>query len=117
MTLKECYEEFGGGYDDVVGRFGGERLVNKFAAKFLADKSFEELTNAMASGDAEPAFRAAHTIKGVCANLGFTKLQNVSSELTEELREGFGKNAPQLYEETAAEYNKVVSALKRYYGE
>ena len=32
--------------------------------------------------DAETAFRGAHTLKGVCLNLGFQKLYEVSAELT-----------------------------------
>ena len=36
--------------------------------------------------DAELAFRGAHTLKGVCMNLGFQTLYEVSRELTEILR-------------------------------
>ena len=43
MTLKECYEILGGGYEDVLSRFMSERLVQKFVIKFLDDKSFDNL--------------------------------------------------------------------------
>ena len=36
----------------------------------------------------ELAFRAAHTLKGVCMNLGFDHLYNPSFEITESLRTG-----------------------------
>ena len=39
-------------------------------------------------GDAETAFRAAHTLKGLCLNLGFESLYKVDAALTEELRAG-----------------------------
>ena len=40
----------------------------------------------MVKQDAETAFRAAHTLKGLCMNLGFDSLYEVSSALTENLR-------------------------------
>ena len=36
----------------------------------------------------ELAFRAAHTLKGVCMNLGFDHLYKLSFEITESLRTG-----------------------------
>mgnify|MGYP000290853416 FL=1 len=47
-----------------------------------------QLTQAMDAGDVETAFRAAHTLKGICANLGFKSLFEVSYEITEALRAG-----------------------------
>ena len=32
-----------------------------------------QLTQAMDAGDVETAFRAAHTLKGICANLGLSR--------------------------------------------
>lgn len=61
----------------------------------------------------EEAFRAAHTLKGVCANLGFTQLFKVSSDLTEELRGGAPDEAklPELLEKVSSEYKKTVDAI------
>ena len=39
MTLKECYEKMEANYDEVIGRLRSERLVQKFALKFLDDPS------------------------------------------------------------------------------
>lgn len=86
MTIKECYEKVGSDYDGVLKRLGSEALVKRFAVKFLNDPSFQELTDGLAAQDGEKAFRAAHTLKGVCLNLGFTELYKVSAELTEVLR-------------------------------
>ncbi len=47
MTLKECYDTLGGGYDEVMGRLRTEERVKKFVFKFLADKSFLTLTAAL----------------------------------------------------------------------
>ena len=43
-------------------------------------------SNIIAKNDGEEAFRAAHTLKGVCLNLGFDELYEVSAEITEKLR-------------------------------
>ena len=71
MTIKECYEKVGSDYDGVLKRLGSEALVKRFAVKFLNDPSFQELTDGLAAQDGEKAFRAAHTLKGVCLNLVF----------------------------------------------
>ena len=67
----------------------------------------------MDKADYEEAFRAAHTLKGVCANLGFTQLFKVSSDLTEELRGGAPDEAklPELLEKVSSEYKKTVDAI------
>ena len=72
MTVRECYEKIGSDFDKVLERMGSEALVKRFAIKFLEDKSFEELTESLKEKDGECAFRAAHTLKGVCANLART---------------------------------------------
>ena len=79
MNLEECYEAIDSDYDDVMRRLGSETLVRKFVLKFLDDTSFQGLKEGLENQDAELAFRSAHTLKGVCMNLGFTKLFEVSS--------------------------------------
>ena len=86
MTLRECYEMMCGDYEGVTGRLVSESLVRKFALKFLNDPSFGQLQAAIESGDGAEAFRASHTLKGICLNLGFTALFDASSDLTEKLR-------------------------------
>ena len=88
MTLQECYAAMGGNYDDAIGRLRSERLVQKFVLKFLSDGSYELLCRSLEEKNYEEAFRAAHTIKGVCQNLSIDKLQASSSRLCESLRNG-----------------------------
>ena len=71
MTLQDCYAALGGDYADVSARLHSDRLVQKFLLKYLDDPSFQQLCTAMEAKDYEQAFRAAHTIKGVCQNLSF----------------------------------------------
>ena len=70
MTVKECYEQMGADYEGVLGRLRSEVLIKKFAKKFLDDGSFRSLKDNLVQKNGEEAFRAAHTLKGVCQNLG-----------------------------------------------
>ena len=88
MQVREFYTKIGGDAASVLDRLGTEELVVRFARKFPADTSYTQLCEAMAQGDAETAFRAAHTLKGLCLNLGFESLYKVDAALTEELRAG-----------------------------
>ena len=71
MNLQECYEALGGDFEDVLSRLRSEKLVQKFVLKFLNDKSFDLLCSSLEEENYEEAFRASHTIKGVCQNLSF----------------------------------------------
>lgn len=113
MNLEECYEAIDSDYDDVMRRLGSETLVRKFVLKFLDDTSFRELKEGLENQDAELAFRSAHTLKGVCMNLGFTKLFEVSSALTEELRDReIKENSIEMFEAVEREYNRIIEAIK-----
>lgn len=114
MTLRECYEAMHGDYEGVTGRLVSESLVRKFAVKFLNDPSFGELRSAIENGDGETAFRASHTLKGVCLNLGFSALYEASSALTEKLRGNnvLDEESKTLFEHVREEYDRTISAIK-----
>ena len=38
MTLKDCYEQMGADFEDVLSRLRNEALIRKFVCKFLDDK-------------------------------------------------------------------------------
>ena len=88
MTLEQVYAAIGGDYKGVMERLPSADFVRRFALKFLQDDSFPNLKKALEEKDAPTAFRAAHTLKGVCQNLGFDALYAPSSALTEALRGG-----------------------------
>ncbi len=43
MTLEECYVALEGSYADAISRLRSEKLVRKFALKFLNDGSYQLL--------------------------------------------------------------------------
>ncbi len=117
MTLKECYTAMGGDYADVTGRLP-ERMVKRFALKFLNDPNFETLRRTLAQEDWPEAFRAAHTMKGVCANLGFKKLLRSVEAITEPLRPEHedlraASDLQALFADLERDYNLTVETLKK----
>ena len=86
ISMREAYEKIGANYDDACARLMGEGMLARFALKFLDDESMDKLEAAMAAGDAEGAFMAAHTLKGVSQNLGFDNLYEPAVVVTEALR-------------------------------
>lgn len=112
MTVKDCYDMMGGGYEEVIKRLLDDKRVLKFAVKFLDDASYDTLQESMAKEDYETAFRAAHSIKGVCQNLGFVKLSESSAALTEALRGGKNQDTSELERQVREDYEKTVQGIK-----
>ena len=94
----------------------GEKLVRKFLLKFLDDKSYADLERTLSEGDYKEAFRAAHTLKGVCLNLGFTELYKVSAELTEVLRGRETAGSDELYAQVKEQYTTLTDAIRELAG-
>ena len=111
MTVKECYEQMGADYEGVLGRLRSEGLIKKFAKKFLDDGSFQSLKDNLAQGNGEEAFRAAHTLKGVCQNLGFDNLFQVSFNITEKLSGGETDGCEELFAKVEEQYKKTTDAI------
>ena len=62
MTIQECYKEMGADYEEVFHRLPRESMVRKFALMFLNDDSYPKLEQSLKEGNAQEAFRAAHTL-------------------------------------------------------
>ena len=117
MTIQECYQKLGGDYAQVEKRLPGIHLIRRFIAKFLDDGSYPELCRAMEQGQTEEAFRAAHTLKGVSANLGFDRLTASSGALTELLRgitDGIPTEAVPLLDMVRQDYELTADAIRAY---
>ena len=70
----------------VVRRLASEALVKKYLKKLMDDATYSQLIRAMEEEEYDVAFRAAHTLKGLCLNLGLEPLGEISSQMTELLR-------------------------------
>jgi len=75
--------------DDALKRVGGNMgLYKKLLGRFIDGNHIEELEVFLKSGNMEEATRAAHSIKGVAANLSLQKIRFISAELETSLKEG-----------------------------
>lgn len=83
------------------------RLVQKFVLKFLDDGSYALLRSSLEAGDQGEVFWAAHTIKGVRANLVFNDLWPPAGRSPMPC----GSEASQLGEE---DYRRTVQAIRAF---
>ena len=120
VTLEACYRKLGGDFEEVKTRLPSAKLIEKFIGKFLDDRSFETLCREIEAGHRREAFRAAHTLTGVCANLSFTCLMESVSRLTEALRpetDAVSETAAAMLEDVRREYRHTADAIREYLGE
>lgn len=116
MTLEELYENIKGNYPDILGRLRKEERIEKFVLLFLKDRSYQTFCQAMEQGNTEEAFRAVHTLKGVCMNLSFDGLYRISSEMTEYLRANQIDRAMEALPDLASCYENHVKEIRAYSG-
>ena len=115
MTMQECYKAIGGNYEAVLERLHSEALIQRFTLKFLEDQSYLQLKQALENKNYEDAFRSAHTLKGVCQNLSFDRLYEVSNELTELLRDRTGAQLgiSKAMEKVTEVYESMIEEIKK----
>ena len=56
--------------------------------QLICDKEFDNLKIKLEQHDIKGAFDSAHTLKGVCANMGIKSLYDIIVEIVETLRSG-----------------------------
>lgn len=93
---------------------GNESLLDQLLDVFMSDQSFEKLERALDGGDVEGAAAAAHTLKGVAANLSMTRLQDVATRMLGDLRDGDLAAAQALRGELGDAYRAIRSACESH---
>lgn len=87
-VFKKKLEESGADVDITLKRFmGNEAIYMKFILKFLEDKNYNIIMDSLEKKDYAGAFSGAHSLKGVSGNLGLTPVYELSSQITELLRD------------------------------
>ena len=105
-------------YDTALRRMmGKESLYYRFLKKFLDDENYVLLLEAAGQGDSGAAFRAAHTLKGVCGNLGMDRLFGAVSMAVEKLRAHQGEEISRGFldseiQEITKAYEDVAQAIR-----
>ena len=114
MTAEEFYAMIEGNYALIQGRKWDDTKVKRFVKLFLMDESYTQLQAALEAGDVEAAFNAAHTLKGVCANIAFAKLQASASAVTEALRAKNLELAIELNPQVKEDYAQHMKFIKLF---
>lgn len=113
--MKEKLATIGVEYDEVLKRFmGKEDFYLRMLKKFLDDKNYGELKQAVEQKNWEEAFTHAHTVKGLCGNLGLGGMLDYIGPLTEEVRsEPYDEESIVNYMQKVSEaYEKTVEVIR-----
>ena len=116
--FQKIFDAYGGDYSATISRFmGNESMYLRFLDMLFQDKSMEQLGSALESGDLAGAFAAAHTLKGVAANMGLTPLYQEVCAMVEPLRAGEQRqDYPARYQKIQEEFQKVKLLCKQLKG-
>lgn len=113
MQIKEFYNEIGSDYQKVFARLCSNDIITKFVKVFPQDENYQKFLDEYQSGNLEEAFRAVHTLKGLCLNLGLDRLSKSSIDITEALRGGKNDVTPQMISKMSEDYNFIVENIKK----
>ena len=113
QTFEECFDAYGADYKTTLDRFmGNEKMYKKFLNMLFQDNNLQKMGDALNTGDLKTAFEAAHTLKGVSANLGLTPLYNAVCEMVEPLRAGVSDAGySHMYEKVCSEFDRAKELL------
>ena len=113
--MKDKLVEIGVDYDEVLKRFmGKEDFYLRMLKKFLDDKNYEGLKQAVEQKNWSEAFTYAHTVKGLCGNLGLGGMLDYVAPLTEEVRsEPYNEESIVNYMDNVSKaYEKTVEVIQ-----
>ena len=121
MTIQELYQNIGGDYDQAIRVLRMDKLIDKHIRKLTKNGVVEQLLKAGETMDPAGLFEAAHAAKGVCGNLGLTRLSEMASEIAEEYRPGHARSMSDdavkaKLEEIGGLYNRTAEGIRQYEG-
>ena len=79
--------------------------------RFIDDKSFINLKEALENNNIDKIGEEAHTLKGVAGNLGLKKIYDISKKLME-INDEVDENILMLYKDLKNEIEKTKEVLK-----
>ena len=115
MNFDEFLAELNINKEITLTRFAGmEKVLEKFLIKFSKDESIKKLEQAMNEGKTEDFERAAHTLKGLAANLGLDELSSEAAKCVQYLRQNNFEMAKNQYSLIYSEYERIIQTIKKY---
>ncbi len=88
MTLRELYGKIDGDYDKALSIMRMDKLVDKHIRKLTDSSVIVDVIEAGKDMDPNTLFETSHAMKGVCLNLGLTKLADAAIVISDEFRPG-----------------------------
>jgi HPt (histidine-containing phosphotransfer) domain-containing protein len=102
-------------FEEGVNRvMNNAKLYIKLITKFKTENNLNDLSAALGANDYEKAQVAAHTMKGIAANLSLTELFEKSKEIEAQIKEksvqaGELEKVQAVFDETIKEVEKVIA--------
>lgn len=112
MTLQELRNVIDIDVDGSLARFANmEAMYLKYLKRFNTEPTLDSLDAAVAAGDFGALETTAHTLKGICGNLGLNTLFNGYNDIVKAVREQRNDDALKLVEAIKAEVSKTRDAI------
>lgn len=87
-------------------------LLERLMKAYLEDKGADKLKEAVEQGDPDAALMASHSLKGLSANLGLTKLHELTSTQCSLFRSGLTDQAFGLAGQVLAEDRRLKEGIR-----
>lgn len=117
--FKEIFEKYNLNYKTTMERFmGNHEMYITFMDRLFEDENFVKLGDALDRRAVKEAFEAAHTLKGVSANMGLKFIYDVVYDITELLRDGsWNDDCKKIYGEIELQFEKADRLRRELKGE
>lgn len=117
LSLLEFAQAVSMNLEATLTRFGqNERLLLRFLRQFPQDQSMSLVISSLAKGDDHGLEYAAHSLKGLSANLGLGQVYQDSSRLVKAVREGDRVSFAQLIAQLENSHRAAVEAISQLEG-
>lgn len=112
QARKAKLEAGGINVDSTLERFmGNEAMAERYWQKFLNEKSYAMLRDAIDANDREAAAMAAHTLKGICGTIGCEVMQELVIQQERHIRAGEWEAAVGMMPEVSRAYERICGVL------
>ncbi len=90
-----------------------EPMYIKYLKKFITEKTYDTFKQDIMSGNLSAVESSAHTIKGICGNLGLTELYEIYSNIVKSVRERDMSNLKNQYLLAIKKTEETIAILKQ----
>ena len=112
QARKAKLEAGGINVNSALERFmGNEAMAERYWLKFLNEKSYAMLRDAIDADDLETAAMAAHTLKSVCGTIGCEAMQELVVQQDRQIRAGEWEDAVGMMPEISRAYENICGVL------